>query len=329
MTITISEQAFLELEDAQETTQYDPCDPLDTIWNIPKQLGQGYYRRIELRSGLELEICNIRQRDRVIVETPETPNELLTFHFHILGQHQDKYTQVGNSEYAIYGSGLFLQYLFDSPQQKALEVVVSIHPETLCSFLGNSIEQLSIELQTLIRPIEQELYTRVAPLAPMMQNVLWQILRCPYQGIAKRMYLEAKALELVSLALQREIEIQKGDRRASQSLKSETIERIYQAKTILLHNLHEPPSLLALAQQVSLSDRTLKRGFHELFGKTVFGYLHDYRLEQARQLLETGEMNVTEVAQAIGFASRSYFATAFKKKFGHNPKDYQQKKRFF
>jgi AraC-like DNA-binding protein len=203
-----------------------------------------------------------------------------------------------------------------------------VRPETLYTFLSSSIEQLSIELQPLVRPIEQELYTRVAKLAPMMQNILWQILRCPYQGIAKRMYLEAKALELVSLAVQQEIELQKRDR-ACQSLKPETIERIYQAKTILLHNLHDPPSLLTLARQVNLSDRTLKRGFHELFGKTVFGYLHDYRLEQARQLLETGEMNVTEVAQAVGFASRSYFATAFKKKFGHNPKDYQKYKRFF
>jgi hypothetical protein len=125
MTITISEQSYWELEEAIETTQYDPCDPLDIMWSIPKQLGRGYYRHIELRSGLELEICNIRQRDRVIVETPETPNGLLAFHFHILGQHQDKYTQVGNNEYAIYGSGLALKQAFESSAQKALEVEVS------------------------------------------------------------------------------------------------------------------------------------------------------------------------------------------------------------
>ncbi|MBW4442399.1 MAG: helix-turn-helix transcriptional regulator [Plectolyngbya sp. WJT66-NPBG17] len=51
--------------------------------------------------------------------------------------------------------------------------------------------------------------------------------------------------------------------------------------------------------------------------------MHDYRLEQAQQLLASGEMNVSEVASATGFESRSYFSIAFRKKFGMNPKDYQ------
>ncbi|MCU0532931.1 MAG: hypothetical protein MUD14_03420 [Hydrococcus sp. Prado102] len=65
MTITLSQQSFWELiEEAEATAQHDPCDPLDKTLKYPKQLGYGYYRNIELRSGLELEICNIRLRDR-------------------------------------------------------------------------------------------------------------------------------------------------------------------------------------------------------------------------------------------------------------------------
>ncbi|MEH2466211.1 helix-turn-helix domain-containing protein [Nostoc sp.] len=51
---------------------------------------------------------------------------------------------------------------------------------------------------------------------------------------------------------------------------------------------------------VKLNEYALKRGFLQVFGKPLFAYLHDYRLEQARQLLETGEMKVSEVAQKIG-----------------------------
>ncbi|NJP20298.1 MAG: helix-turn-helix transcriptional regulator [Hydrococcus sp. CRU_1_1] len=328
MTITISQQSFWELmEEAEETAQHDPCDPLDVTWKYPKQLGYGYYRNIELRPGLEIEICNIRLRDRVILNCPENYN-CLEYHFHLFGQHEDKYATVIDKEYAIYGSGCTSKGKIDGAEQKALEVVIYIEPKIFQSFFSNSTEQLTTELQPLVRPIEEECYTRVATLTPTMQNILWQILKCPYLGFTKRMYLEAKAFELVSLALEREIEMRRSERRVSQSLKPGTVERIYQAKTFLLQNLHNPPSLVTLAQQVNLSDYTLKRGFRQVFGKTVFGYLHDYRLEQARQLLESGDMNVTEVGQAVGFASRSYFASAFKKKFGHNPKDYQQHKRF-
>ena len=102
------------------------------------------------------------------------------------------------------------------------------------------------------------------------------------------------------------------------------IEKIYQAKEILLSNLENPPSLMELARQVALNDFKLKRGFRQVVGTSAFKYLHDYRLEKARQLLVSGEMNVEEVAFKVGFDSRSYFALAFRKKFGLNPKQYFQ-----
>ena len=221
---------------------------------------------------------------------------------------------VGDREFALYGSGLAPKELNVGPKQKALEVEVSIQPETLCSFIGSS-GQLPSALQHLVRPIEQENYTRVAKITPLMESVMWQILRCPYQGITKRMYLESKALELVSLVLEQESEIQKGEQ-AIKPLNAGTLERIHYAKTLLLQNLHYPPSLPDLAKQAKLNEYTLKRGFRQVFGTTVFAYLHIYRLKQARQLLATGQMTVSEVMSAVGFADRHYFAAVFRKQFG-------------
>ncbi|WP_169267182.1 helix-turn-helix transcriptional regulator [Brasilonema octagenarum] len=326
MTITITHQAYKDLwEKIKETTRHcDPSDPLDVIWKYPQQLGHGYIRCIELREGLEVEIFDCRLRNRLILELPERL-DWLKFHFHLFGQHEDKHTNVGNKEYAVYGSGLAPKERNDGPEQRALEVTVLIHPDTLCSFISNPTGQLPTGLQQLIRPIEQECYTRVATVTSAMETVLWQILRCPYRGIPKRIFLESKALELVSLVLDQEIEIHTGDDRTIiQPLKPGTLDRIHYAQTLLQKNLHNPPSLVNLAQQAKLNECTLKRGFRQVFGTTVFGYLHNYRLEQARQLLAIGDMKVAEVAETVGFASRSYFAISFKKKFGLNPKDYQQ-----
>jgi AraC-like DNA-binding protein len=40
-------------------------------------------------------------------------------------------------------------------------------------------------------------------------------------------------------------------------------------------------------------------------------------------LIAGGEMKISEVSAKVGFASRSYFASAFRKKFGLSPKAYQ------
>lgn len=42
-----------------------------------------------------------------------------------------------------------------------------------------------------------------------------------------------------------------------------------------------PPSLEELAQQVGLDVRKLSGGFRRVYGSTVFGFLQEYRLEQA------------------------------------------------
>ncbi|MGV0026876.1 helix-turn-helix transcriptional regulator [Phormidesmis priestleyi] len=320
MTITICEQAISDLQQEIEiTAQIDPYDPLDVTWNYPSTLGQGYTRCIELRQGLELEIFQARLCDRLKIACPARPDGL-RYHFHLLGQHQDKHTMVGDREFALYGSGLSPQEINEGPEQTALEVSVYVQPETLVSFIGDASGQLPRHLQHLIRPVEQEIYTRVAKLTPMIEGILWQIVRCNHRGMLKRMYLEAKALELVSLVLEQESEIQRG-RQAVKPLNVGTLERIHYAKTLLLLDVRQPPSLPALAQQAKLNEYSLKRGFKQVFGTTVYGYLHDYRLEQARQLLELRQMSVAEVIAAVGLGDRQHFAATFRKKFGISPRD--------
>jgi AraC-like DNA-binding protein len=42
-------------------------------------------------------------------------------------------------------------------------------------------------------------------------------------------------------------------------------------------------------------------------------------MERSRQLLQEGNLTVTGVARAVGYANRSHFAAAFRRKFGVNP----------
>ncbi len=321
MSITISQPALRDLYQKMDATaQADPHDPLDITYCYPAAMGQGCIRWIELRSGLEVEILQVRLRDRLLVQCPEQPSEL-RFHFHLTGHHDDKYTQVGDREFALYGSGLSSLEINDGPKQTALEVTICLQPETLQSFIGGTDGQLPPALHHLIRPIEQENYTRVARLTPMMEGILWQIVRCSHRGLLKRVYLEAKALELVSLVLEQENEIQAGSQ-AIKPLPAGTLERIHYAKTLLLLNIQELPSLPDLAQQAKLNEYPLKRGFKQVFGLTVYGYLDNHRLQQAQQLLQLGQMSVTEVMMAVGLRDRHHFAASFKKKYGISPRDY-------
>ncbi|MBW4528642.1 MAG: hypothetical protein KME18_26325 [Phormidium tanganyikae FI6-MK23] len=62
-----------------------------------------------------------------------------------------------------------------------------------------------------------------------MQLALRQLLRCPFQGATKRMYLESKILELLVLMTEQE-----QSRTIAVPLQMDEVDRIHEARKILL-----------------------------------------------------------------------------------------------
>lgn len=204
-------------------------------------------------------------------------------------------------------------------------VYIDIEPKLMFADLSAAqLVELPPKVQQAIISDRSQSFYRQGRTTLEMQQILHQILSCPFQGLMKRMYLEAKALELITLQFT-QFQEQNTEQNSQPKLKKGDRDRLYQAKEILIASLENPPSLQELAKLVGISDFKLKRGFRDCFGTTVFKYLHDYRLEQARKLLLQGEMSVEQVLYQVGFASRSYFAKAFRQKFGMNPSDLKKK----
>jgi YesN/AraC family two-component response regulator len=110
-------------------------------------------------------------------------------------------------------------------------------------------------------------------------------------------------------------------------LGSEAQRVVRQAMAYIHERYAEPFSREELALAVGLNDRYLTRCFHEETGLTPVTYLNRYRIQQARALLERGEMNITEVALATGFSDPSYFARVFQAEVGVAPRAYQRGER--
>ncbi len=70
---------------------------------------------------------------------------------------------------------------------------------------------------------------------------------------------------------------------------------------------------------LGLSKSTIQRRVKTITDKTFNQLLREYRLEQAKQLLEQRGGNISEVAYSVGFNSVSYFSFSFKKYFGYPP----------
>lgn len=317
--------------DASNTEKVSHPESYEIHHSWTSSLCQGYSRCLELGNlRLEIEECCVTED---VIFKFETSSRQPISSFFVAGTSKSRHLGLTNENIEAPGrnylesiqSGIEFDHLFAT--EPVLRVRLGFQRDAIARF-GNAAT-LPSELLPWARGEMPASFYRQGNTTPEMQVILHQILRCPYQGAIKQMYLEGKVLELAALQFVQFLETD-GSPHSEVTFKADEIERLRHAKDILIQRFDNPPSILGLARQVGLNDFKLKQGFRQVFGTTVFGYLREYRLEQARLLLAEGQLNVQQVAQAIGYSHAGYFANAFKRKFGVTPKMYQSNpKRMF
>ncbi|MBD2091502.1 helix-turn-helix transcriptional regulator [Microcoleus sp. FACHB-1515] len=292
-------------------------EPYESLEIVPADEGRGYVRWVELATGIDLDIsdheyfedCRHKEFDH---------EHLIQFSVALSGRViTNIYPAIDSEHCYLSGSGISHGYINCHPQGERLRMVdVHIEPEQLQAFFADGEQDLVSE-KLLIRSNEWKA-SFFPKVTPAIRSIAQQIIDAPFRGGMKRLYLQAKVFELLTLQLDAVLS-DRTQALPSVKLKADTIARLHHAKEILTAQLENPPALLELAQQVGLSDRTLQRGFKLLFDSTVVGYLAQRRMERAEQLLRQGDRSVAEVANLVGFSHLGNFAAAFKRQFGITP----------
>ncbi len=252
----------------------------------------------------------------------EVNQDVIQFHFCLKGQTNFTFNE-GRYTFQVLEDHSMLLY---NPQ-KALPIDVELAPDTwmvsvlisiakfhsLFSADANHISFLSSENSA------RKYYDNL-PFTSSIAVVLSQILQAKVHDSMRTLYFKGKVYELLSLYFNKN-----EDPSVEQCpflIDEENVQKIRKAKKIILERMTDPPSLEALAHEIGLSLKKLKEGFKQIYGDTVFAYLLDHKMEEARRMLDSQKYNVNEVGLKLGYSTASHFIAAFKKKYGTTPKKY-------
>ncbi|PZD72627.1 Regulatory protein PchR [Acaryochloris thomasi RCC1774] len=324
MTISLTAAEFTELCETSD----DQPSVQEAGWGrsavLPKRLGKGIRQSFHLRGGLTVEITEGRLQQTLRVKQVHELSFPVTAKFILSGLSSVETPGVKEvCPHYIEQKGH--SYLYHLPDLKEVEEWYADEPiKVVMIYADPGYFHFLDQDSALPQPLQQSLrgqrfHQSLGPISSAMRSLLQQILHCPYMGMTQALYLESKALELLALQL---------DQWPQQALSAsqlpiDEVERLHQAQELLIRNADNPPLLVELARQVGLNDRKLKQGFRQLFGTTVFGYLQDYRMKQAKQLLEEERLTVAAIATSVGYRNPEAFSTAFRRKFSVSPKAYQ------
>ena len=327
------DELFEELNQHSNAPHISKCAVQPEVFQFPGQICSGSIQRWRLRPGLDLMIHDLEFREQALIKR-NNPVEMtaIGMSFCVAGQMRIEIPQATQTVQFQAGQASLgvVNDIKGSVEYAANQPISLIHlhvqPAAISLATEEGIEQLPSQLQKAIIGIDRSYYHQACTMTAVMKATVKQLLNCPYQGLTKRLYLESKTLELISLYFDQLLSSDRLTRRVS-SLKADDIDRIVYARDILLSQVANPPGLQKLARQIGLNERKLKQGFRQVFGTTVFGYLRNYRMQQAQQLLLMPGATIASVAQTVGYSNPEAFSVAFRRAFAIGPKAYQLQQR--
>ena len=113
-----------------------------------------------------------------------------------------------------------------------------------------------------------------------------------------------------------------------ENAEAESLSRMLMDKAVRLveENMSEPDfDVQRLAEGMNMSRSTLTRKLKSISGDTPLEFIRHIKMKHACRMLKDKQMNVSEVAAALGYYNRKYFTNCFKEEFGMTPSEYQKR----
>lgn len=288
--------------------------------NLHTRMGNGSIQRFVPRFDLEVVISEYEfHQTHHLNIVSDVPMVELTYC--IQGARE---TNIGGDRHELLPGSCTLQFINEvdasfefSANQPFLMLGIGIPVATFHHFMGEVSGSRSVDFLNIVG--NKSFRTFQETIDPSSSILLDKILKAARSSVTKNIEMECNVLELLSSAFRSFLCEGKSE---STYLSKSDVQKIQQAREIMLNSMAEPPTLLQLSHMIALNDYKLKVGFKEIYGATVFGYLRDKRLEKALLLLQQGNITVGEVSCAVGYSNPSYFAEAFREKYGVNPGEF-------
>lgn len=188
-----------------------------------------------------------------------------------------------------------------------------IHLDKFIALLNDAVEALPEKFQKAV-------YKNVCSCnnfkwSPQAYYAVNQLLNLKSDIPSAKLFMESKMLELIAILLEAEhcdyysnITLSKADR-----------DKVNFIHELLLKDLCASYTLEQLSRQAGTNEFVLKKGFREMFGKPVYQYLLQKRMERAMHLLSTTHQPIHLISMMVGYEDASAFTRAFKKVFNLLP----------
>lgn len=252
----------------------------------------------------------------------------LNGHFNHRFNHQDSYKIVDQFQSVIMTSkdgGFSFEYF---PKDVKLEVnFIQISRVKFINKRLNDASLLNKKLYEVFHDTDHEnVFSYYGTYNLKLADYISKFMQIKQKGMLRILLIEGQVYQVLSLHMQQHNKAIK-NKVISKSLTKSELEIIRSLSNTIAKDVSFDYSLEHLSLDSGLPQAKLQEGFKLLYARTVTEYVRHVRLEKARDLIKTTDLNISEIVYTIGFSSRSYFSKIFKKKYKMSPSEFLKNKR--
>lgn len=100
---------------------------------------------------------------------------------------------------------------------------------------------------------------------------------------------------------------------------------IARCQTWIAQNYREAAPVAAMMRLSGLAERSFNRRFQQATGMSPLEYVHTLRMEEAKQMLESGDTPIEAIAGEVGYEDAGFFSRLFKRRVNLTPAQYRRR----
>lgn len=300
---------------------------VDNAVFIPSALGSGFVKNIILEDNFCVRYFNFSFKKDVEFELfshPQEPELIYKLLFN-LERRENQETALGdfhsnNTNVLLYSTD-FMRKGIIKKNMNFRRVAIIFN----AAWLTENYAEASIKMDELIQGLATKNKSTILSENLDTQNrfVVTQLANEMDRSVFAQIHVKTASFILLNDFLNKIVQRNKKDILSDQTLHYYTMIKVEEK---IMQSLNQKlPNLDQLAAEFNLSLSTLKRHFRIVFGKNIYQYYQEKRMEWGKVQLEKGNSTIGEIATHLGFYKINNFSIAFKKYFGVLPRELKHK----
>lgn len=285
-------------------------------FRLPAEIGGGYYWIYEPNDMFNIKIHNFWFKDDLVCDMNFPEGLSITYYKSISGEELSPYKRLNSNVVKSYFGG---EKPFRALIHKKIpihSIAIEIRPEYYKNYLQTNYPGEFQSAYEAFRSVDE------TSNFPQMVALLRQVENYRGEGVAARLFYEAKVAEAVSLVFQRHKTLEQPK---VYKLSKADQEMIHTVSSYIKDHYADELSLKLLTKIACISATKLKNLFKTIHGCTITEYIQSCRMGQAEHLFQYTDLSVAQVANAVGYSNASRFAELFRKSTGLLPREYKKR----